>query len=229
MTDERRHAVRRVFIEGAELSGEAREVALAEACGDDAALRAEVEALLQAEASAGGFTGDPASRATVERAAAARNYSAAYDAALSYGRWVDAPEGGDRRADLRARADLLIGRYAARTGRNTRSPATPASGSAGAYPYRRPTTLGPDRSNTSPHQSCTLPAMPRTPYGLSSTGWSITRANAGCPPPPMLHRSTSNPFPQGKLRPSTPRAAFSHSSSPGRRHGRPLRSANHRA
>ncbi|MHC5024799.1 MAG: serine/threonine-protein kinase, partial [Planctomycetota bacterium] len=59
MTDERRQAVRRVFMEVADLTGEAREAALAEACGDDAALRAEIETLLRAEAQAGGFMGDP--------------------------------------------------------------------------------------------------------------------------------------------------------------------------
>ena len=63
MTDERRQAVRRVFMEVADLPGDEREAALANACGDDAVLRAEVEALLQADARAGGFMSDPTSDA----------------------------------------------------------------------------------------------------------------------------------------------------------------------
>ena len=59
MANEQRQAARRVFMEVADLTAEERDVALSEACGDDVALRAEVEALLRAEAQAGGFMAEP--------------------------------------------------------------------------------------------------------------------------------------------------------------------------
>ncbi|MEM7308741.1 MAG: serine/threonine-protein kinase [Planctomycetota bacterium] len=59
MTDERRRAAREVFLEVIELEGDEREESLARACSGDAALRAEVEALLDAGAGAGAFLGSP--------------------------------------------------------------------------------------------------------------------------------------------------------------------------
>jgi len=59
MDSSHRHLARRVFMEVADLSEPDRAVALARACGDDAALRAEVEALLRAEHAAGGFMASP--------------------------------------------------------------------------------------------------------------------------------------------------------------------------
>ena len=59
MTDDRRQAVRRVFMEVANLPSEERDAVLALACGDDRALRAEVEALLRAESEAGEFMANP--------------------------------------------------------------------------------------------------------------------------------------------------------------------------
>lgn len=44
-----------IFLDALELDGERREVFIAEACADDDAMRLEVEGLLKAEASAGGF------------------------------------------------------------------------------------------------------------------------------------------------------------------------------
>ncbi|MCA9284454.1 MAG: serine/threonine protein kinase [Phycisphaerales bacterium] len=59
MTSQRRREARRVFMEVAELPAEDRGAALAAACAGDKTLRAEVDALLQAEARAGGFLADP--------------------------------------------------------------------------------------------------------------------------------------------------------------------------
>jgi serine/threonine protein kinase/tetratricopeptide (TPR) repeat protein len=67
MSDGRRQVVRRVFMEVADLTGEALEAALAGACGDDSALRGEVEALLRAEAQAGGFMSDPTNDAASDQ------------------------------------------------------------------------------------------------------------------------------------------------------------------
>lgn len=54
MTDDRWHQVTGIFHAAAELAaGEARDAYLAEACGDDAPLRAGVEALLAARDEAG--------------------------------------------------------------------------------------------------------------------------------------------------------------------------------
>jgi serine/threonine protein kinase len=50
-------------MEVADLPVDDRDAALAQACGGDAALRADVEALLRAEVAAGGFMGDPANSA----------------------------------------------------------------------------------------------------------------------------------------------------------------------
>ena len=68
-SDERRQAVRRVFIEVADLPAEERAAALADACAGDDTLRAEVDALLQAEARAGGFMADPTKGAASVRLA----------------------------------------------------------------------------------------------------------------------------------------------------------------
>jgi eukaryotic-like serine/threonine-protein kinase len=54
-----RQRARRVFMEVADLAGEERQAALVRECGEDAALRAEVEALLAADAGAGGFMESP--------------------------------------------------------------------------------------------------------------------------------------------------------------------------
>jgi serine/threonine protein kinase len=61
-----RQQVRRMFMEVADLPEADREAALAKACGDDAALRAEVEALLGAEQRAGGFMASPTGQATAQ-------------------------------------------------------------------------------------------------------------------------------------------------------------------
>ena len=63
MTSDRRREARRVFMEVADLPAEEQAAALAEACAGDNALRNEVDALLQAEARAGGFMADPTSDA----------------------------------------------------------------------------------------------------------------------------------------------------------------------
>lgn len=55
MSNDFRQAVRRVFMEVVELPGAARSEALNAACGGDAALRSEVEALLAADEKATGF------------------------------------------------------------------------------------------------------------------------------------------------------------------------------
>ena len=59
MTESSRQRARRVFMEIADLAREERADALGRACGDDSALRAEVEALLAADASAAGFMASP--------------------------------------------------------------------------------------------------------------------------------------------------------------------------
>ncbi|MCA9281198.1 MAG: serine/threonine protein kinase [Phycisphaeraceae bacterium] len=64
MTSDRRREARRVFMEVADLPAEEQAAALAQACAGDDALRTEVDALLQAEARAGGFMADPTSDAT---------------------------------------------------------------------------------------------------------------------------------------------------------------------
>ena len=61
-----RQRVRQMFMEVAELGASEREAALINACDGDATLRTEVEALLRAEAQAGGFMASP----TVEDGAA---------------------------------------------------------------------------------------------------------------------------------------------------------------
>jgi serine/threonine protein kinase len=59
MTDERRQAIRHALMKIAGLIGAEREAALAEACGDDAALRAEVEAYLRTDAPTSGVLHPP--------------------------------------------------------------------------------------------------------------------------------------------------------------------------
>src|SRR5262245_8954129 len=58
MADGKQRA-RQVFMDVAELPEAERQAALRQACGGDAPLRAEVEALLRAERLAGGFMGNP--------------------------------------------------------------------------------------------------------------------------------------------------------------------------
>jgi len=65
-----RQRVRRIFIELAELAESERPAALARACGGDTALRAEVEALLAADRSAGDFLSNPTASAARGPAAA---------------------------------------------------------------------------------------------------------------------------------------------------------------
>ena len=72
MAETSQQRVRRVFIEVADLSGEARLAALDRACAGDAVIRTEVEALLRAEEQAGGFMSSP----TAERAGRAQADSA---------------------------------------------------------------------------------------------------------------------------------------------------------
>lgn len=59
MADSIRHRARRVFMELADLPPEAQSAALHTACAGDDTLLAEVRALLDAEARAGGFLGSP--------------------------------------------------------------------------------------------------------------------------------------------------------------------------
>ena len=59
MPDRSRREVRRLFMELAELPAAERPAALARMCGADSALRAEVEALLRADADAGAFLSSP--------------------------------------------------------------------------------------------------------------------------------------------------------------------------
>lgn len=51
-------SIRAIFDEAAEMAGEERQAYLDQACGEDAALRAEVEELLRSEEEAGGFLAD---------------------------------------------------------------------------------------------------------------------------------------------------------------------------
>ncbi len=70
MASDHRQQVRQVFMEVADLPEAERQAALAKACGGDAALRAEVEALLRADQQAGGFMVTPGGFAPDARAAA---------------------------------------------------------------------------------------------------------------------------------------------------------------
>src|SRR5438034_183144 len=60
----------------------------------------------------------------------------------------------------------------------------------------------------------TLPAMLSAPHGLAPAGRELARCTALVP---TFARAASGSLPHGKIRPSTPRAAFSHSRSLGRR------------
>ncbi|MBL8900784.1 MAG: hypothetical protein JNM84_24345 [Planctomycetes bacterium] len=63
MADEKKLRVRRLSLEVAELTAAERTAALARACQGDAQLRADVEALLRADAEAGGFLASSAGNA----------------------------------------------------------------------------------------------------------------------------------------------------------------------
>ena len=74
MTDAKRLRVRQLFLDVADLPAAERRAALSRSCQGDPQLQAEVEALLRADESAGGFlaapTGAPGSAPPVATAAA---------------------------------------------------------------------------------------------------------------------------------------------------------------
>ncbi|MEM1183741.1 MAG: serine/threonine-protein kinase [Planctomycetota bacterium] len=69
MTEDRRREARALFMEVADLASNERDARLGEAGARDPALRAEVEALLEAEANAAGFMASPTEGANAETAA----------------------------------------------------------------------------------------------------------------------------------------------------------------
>jgi hypothetical protein len=72
--------------------------------------------------------------------------------------------------------------------------------------------------------------MSRTPYGDASIGKAPTASLLSDPDRDVriLQNVASKRLPHGKTRPSTPRAAFSHSSSVGSRYERPTRRPSQR-
>ncbi len=67
------------------------------------------------------------------------------------------------------------------------------------------------------HHSQTFPAMSWQPKGLTLFTYFVTEVVPLIPDPSQLHLSLSKSSPQGYVRPSVPRAAFSHSCSVGNR------------
>ncbi len=65
------------------------------------------------------------------------------------------------------------------------------------------------------------------PYGLAPSGKAPTGVVSKGPESWLFRREESNSLPHGKARASAPRAAFSHSSSVGKRHRVPVRRDSH--